>query len=1556
MRWNQTAVACSLGRSRKFVLAISLAAFAAQAQGADAAPDMPKGMVGWWYYNGTLEQPSGYARTPEEACPITAENHLDTDLIRMYPLETATPHYDCVYRNRFGGRVWSYGMTHLRCKPGFTPRWPGVCVERPEIARPQTCSPDEPGYANANPVIVSSGAKVQSEIDLKAAPNRKLDFVRTYRTLRNTGGAQSGGVGWSFSFDRSFQVSIAPGESRPYKIIVVRGDGAYSEFSSKNAGPYISRFERRETLQSLNNDFSDWLFTTADGRMDRFQKFGDKYLLVSSHSKEGSVQSHTYDAGHQLASVSDASGRTLRTTWDGKVLAKVSSDEEEVHYRYDLAPGANDVPVPGTKRLVGVDFYDAAGILTGSRRYHYEHPYQRYLLTGITNEKGIRFATYAYNDAGQAILSEHAGGANRHTFSYPEEKKRAVTDPLGTKREFGLTYAGSDFPGRITSTSQPAGAGCGAASSAITYDAIGALSSSTDFNERKTCFINDKVRGLQTSRVEGLSSAIACPASAMSKIPAGSRRISTQWNPDWNIPSSVAGPRQITTYVYNGQLDANGNIASCAGDAKLPNGKPIAVLCVKTIQPTRDQSGALGFAAALDGRPRTWRYDYNEDGQLLKAIGPSDSQGQTETTDYVYYEDTTASHTKDDLQSTRNATGETTVFLEYTKAGLPVRIQRPDGVTNKLVYGARNLLASSTLEDGKGNAEITRYFYEATGQLERMIAPDGSAHTFTYDDAQRLTGMNDSAGNQIRLKLDTNGNVTHTETRNAVGDLVSEAIRSFDALNRLDAIQDTLQSPATTFQYDRSGNVRTVKDPLGRSTITEFDNFDRLTREILPSAGPDKPRGEIGYAYDHRDSLVSVTDPRARTTHYNIDGFGQQSRLTSPDTGTTYKSYDDAGKLISSRDARGFTTTYRYDAVGRPTQIGGSSFTYGQAGKADAGRLISMVDASGASKFAYDGFGRLQRKTQTVAVGATTRDFSVSYDYGTSGGGTGHVTSLTYPSGNRIVIGYGTDGRPSQMSLEPADGSDATEIMSKIAHRPFGAAYAWTWGNHTQAMPNVYEKTFDARGRLKSYPLGHPAREGTVRTLDYDEGGRIRRMSHKGLTQSGLLDQRYSYDDLDRLTGVDGANLSQTFEYDLNGNRTRARFGTKSYINAINPASNRLSKTTGPDPARSNVYDGAGNLISDGTIKYAYDASGRLALATSAEGQTGYFYNGLGQRVAKTGRGGVFTYYLYGEEGRLLGEYNQSGKPIQETVYLEGVPVAVLKPVAAKPLESQSWSTELFYVYSDHIQTARAITKASDNRIVWRWDNADPFGLQPPIEFKDGSETFAYNPRYPGQIFDAETNLHYNYYRDYDPQTGRYVQSDPIGLRGGINTYGYAYGNPVLRTDPTGLFVPLVVAGVCAAGGCEALIAAGFAAAILSTDAGKKATGKVIGKILDFCKSDSGGEQKCTATTGRAEAQAAAYAWAGISTDGGGGATAIPWSNFNMPAGMSRSGKEWGDFMREHYDRPYGYGTPQGTSVTEHPFGHPDQPGPDHHACPHFHARNAAGVEMIFVYSSEKSL
>jgi RHS repeat-associated protein len=159
------------------------------------------------------------------------------------------------------------------------------------------------------------------------------------------------------------------------------------------------------------------------------------------------------------------------------------------------------------------------------------------------------------------------------------------------------------------------------------------------------------------------------------------------------------------------------------------------------------------------------------------------------------------------------------------------------------------------------------------------------------------------------------------------------------------------------------------------------------------------------------------------------------------------------------------------------------------------------------------------------------------------------------------------------------------------------------------------------------------------------------------------------------------------------------------------------------------------------------------------------------------------NYYVYDLQGQLIGEYNATNKVISETVYLGNTPVALIKQTIA----GTTTTTTANYIYADQIDTPRVITRASDNKMVWRWDQADPFGLTPASENPQALGVFASNARFPGQVYDKETNLHYNWHRDFDPQLGRYIQSDPIGLAGGINTFAYVEGNPLVYVDPNGL-------------------------------------------------------------------------------------------------------------------------------------------------------------------------
>jgi RHS repeat-associated protein len=606
------------------------------------------------------------------------------------------------------------------------------------------------------------------------------------------------------------------------------------------------------------------------------------------------------------------------------------------------------------------------------------------------------------------------------------------------------------------------------------------------------------------------------------------------------------------------------------------------------------------------------------------------------------------------------------------------------------------------------------------------------------------------------------------------------------------AAAQTVQNTTVSYGYDTLGNLTSITDPLSGVTSQAYDKLARMTQQTLPAAVAGQARPIVKFGYDGLDQLASVTDPRNLVTGYTVDGLGNRHGLASPDTGASNSTYDAAGNMLTSIDARGKTATYTYDALNRVTGItyaGGvtSTFEYdggGVGAPTDIGHLTKMSDESGQTTFSYDGMGRLLAKVQTTnSANGSTVNLSTRYSYGTEGSARGKLVSVTYPSGNRINYEYGEDARISALTLNPSDQAggttpgSATVLLSGIEYTPFGAVQSWRWGNHSIAQPNVYARSYDLDGRVTSYPLGNPATTGLVRTLTYDAASRITAMTHAGANAPGSFDQTYVYDGHGRITSFTSSSESQGYTYDATGNRTQLKVGAVPYANTISPTSNRLVSTAGPAPARNNSYDAAGNVTGDGVNVYTYSDRGRLKSVSNGLGQADYLYNGIGQRVAKASPllASGANFYAYDEQGQLFGEYAANGTPVQETVYLGSQPVAVL-------------STSILYVYADHIDTPRVLAKSTDGTIVWRWDSSDPFGAMAPNEDPANvGVSFTYNPRFPGQLFDKETGRYYNYFRDYDPQTGRYIQSDPIGLEGGINTYAYVGGDPVQYFDAPGL-------------------------------------------------------------------------------------------------------------------------------------------------------------------------
>jgi len=356
------------------------------------------------------------------------------------------------------------------------------------------------------------------------------------------------------------------------------------------------------------------------------------------------------------------------------------------------------------------------------------------------------------------------------------------------------------------------------------------------------------------------------------------------------------------------------------------------------------------------------------------------------------------------------------------------------------------------------------------------------------------------------------------------------------------------------------------------------------------------------------------------------------------------------------------------------------------------------------------------------------------------------------------------------------------------------ARKSWNWSDGTG-----YQRTFDSFGRLTSYPLGNPSgtgiAAGLTRALALDNAGRITGYIHTqaGVSQPGF-DQVFTYDGLDRLVQDSMSGATYAYNYDATGNRTSWVVSGTTYANVVAPTSNRFSSvqsagTGGGVVTNSYQFDAAGDVSNDGVTTYGFSARGRMSSATIGANTVSYLYNGLDQRVAKTGSTTLVptgaAFYAYDESGQLLGEYDANLNPIYETVYVGVMPVSVLKQSGAA--SSSTLQTAPYNVWTDQIDAPRVITRNTDEAIVWRWDAAEAFGMSTPNQNPSSIGAFVFNQRFPGQVFDQETGLDYNWHRDYNPALGRYVQSDPIGLQGGINTYGYVEGNPLRNFDFRGL-------------------------------------------------------------------------------------------------------------------------------------------------------------------------
>lgn len=1231
---------------------------------------------------------------------------------------------------------------------------PGMTVivtdENPDLNYgPPICGMDPNG---SNPINHATGNKYQAEPDYVGAGAFPLKLIRHYNSKKEI--TSSLGQKWMHSYQRHLDIDLTL--STP-TIRAFRADGNVVDFYDTGVNNWVGP---PGVFVGLSNSNGNWQLRFPDNVVESYDAAG---RLTTITDTSGLTQTLSY-VNARLDRVEDDFGRALvfgYSATSGLLESVTDPAQSQIIYGYD-----------GDK-LQSVTYQD-----NKQRIYHYENSNFPYALTGITDENNKRYATWRYDASGRAFQSEHAGGADYVSIDYLSPTQSRVTDAKLQARTYGFGV----FNGRYLSTQlESQCSSCGGSASSTTYDDpgfAGLPNLVTDFVGNQTDYDYNS-RGLQVRRTEAKGTSFE-------------RQISTSWHASYRLPECIVEPDRTTDLEYyaNGQLKSK-TVYDTKDGAKFttPASKECASIAVRS------------DIASLN--KRVWAYTYYPNGLLQTLDGPREDVNDTVT--YTYHTGT------DNLASIDNPLSQRITIPEYDEHGRPKRIVDANGLATKIVYTSRGWIDTVEVGNDAQGYRLTDYDHDGLGNIDYITFSDGGFLDYVYDDAHRLTDLYDNRGGHIHYELDLLGNRRITEVSDATNQILRKQESVYNLANRLEEVKNAAGARAAYYEYDDDGRLSLSTDSVNQ-TDYQYDNLGRLWKVIDAKVDDLGNRGETVYTYDDQDNPASVTDPKGTVTQYVHDGLGNKKSTLSQDSGTTtYPEHDGAGNVLTQIDARNKTTRFAYDALNR---IDLATYDYGTAGAFSAdyvydvganavGRLTRINDNTGSTSWTYDLHGAVDTKTQTVG----TRSFVV--DYGNDAHG--RLETLTYPSSKTIRFTY-TNGKVSSLAV---DGGQ--NILRNVQYDPFGPVSGWSWGNGT-----AVERNYDQDGRLDTY-----SRENATYDIDYHATGMVKDEKLAGQVGQTLS---YGYDELLQVTTVAGLQSAVTYGYDANGNREQLTQGSLIYDYVVNAGSNRLDSAPGP-VGKSYSYDLAGNITGDGITAFNYDARGRMSGLN--ELQYAYKINELGQRVAKEipipgnadGNGVIDTndvaateaqilgsgkakgdpdcnqdgqvnvqdvvcienliaanpsvvktmvYYVYDESGHLLGEYDESGAAIKEYVWFEQMPVAVLQ------------GNQIYYVHPDHLGTPRAVTDTSDT-VLWRWIS-DPFGAVQPNEDPDeDGNRFVLNLRFPGQYYDMESGNHYNYFRDYDPTTGRYLQSDPIGLGGGLSTYTYVGSNPLLRVDPYGL-------------------------------------------------------------------------------------------------------------------------------------------------------------------------